>query len=422
MKLKRTALTVKPNPKRVLLRPFVISSEERVSKIIKKILNLSEKEVKSELKIVLKDFEKRHRQIQNYFLKRFEEVKRFLQSDGQISKERKLLIGSYFSCEYTPEAASLFNPSMVLAPDQSGLSRKEKRFILGLRATGEGHISSIVFTSCVIDNNNSIHLDKRSRLLTNPGKIIDKVLTGNPIYEIEYSADIPLSERIIFPYYSTETNGIEDARFVEFFNEDDKRTYFATYTAYDGKEIHPQIIETKDFLHFKISAVTGTEAKNKGMALFPRKINGKYAVISRQDNENIFLMYSDNIYSWNSKKLIIEPEFPREFVQLGNCGSPIETDEGWLLLSHGVGAMRKYTIGAYLLDKNDPSKIIGRLKEPLFSPDKKEREGYVPNVVYSCGGIINNGELIIPYAMSDCASTFAKVNLKKLLIELKLNN
>jgi predicted GH43/DUF377 family glycosyl hydrolase len=419
MKLIRTNITIKPDQKRVLLRPFVISSEERVSKILKRILTFPERDAKKELKIILKDFEKRHREVHQFFLNRFEQIKIFLLDDKKISDVRKLLIGAYFTNEYSPEAASLFNPCMVLAPDQSGISKKEKRFILSLRATGEGHISSIVFSSVILDKNNGIHLEERRKFVTNPQKIIDNSSGDNSIYEIEYSTEVPLSEKVIFPHSPSETNGIEDARFVQFQNEGGERTYFATYTAYDGKEIHPQIIETKDFLRFKISALRGAEVKNKGMALFPRKINGQYTIISRQDNENIFLMYSDNLYLWNTKKIIIEPKFPWEFVQLGNCGSPIETNEGWLLLSHGVGAMRKYSIGAFLLAKEDPSKMIGRLNKPLISPDKKEREGYVPNVVYSCGGIINNNELIIPYAMSDCACTFAKVNINKLLSELK---
>ncbi|MGE5858989.1 MAG: glycoside hydrolase family 130 protein, partial [Ignavibacteria bacterium] len=237
-------------------------------------------------------------------------------------------------------------------------------------------------------------------------------------YEIQYNSDQRLSERIIFPHSPSEINGIEDARFVEFISENGERIYYATYTAYDGKIIFPQILETKDFLHFKISTLNGPEVKNKGMALFPRKINGHYAMISRQDNENLFLMYSDHLHFWYTKQLILKPTYSWEFVQIGNCGSPIETEAGWLVLSHGVGAMREYSIGAFLLDKDDPSKVIGRLEEPLLTPNENEREGYVPNVVYSCGGAVHGGELIIPYAMSDYASSFAKVSLNDLLTEL----
>jgi predicted GH43/DUF377 family glycosyl hydrolase len=369
---------------------------------------------------------------------------------------------------------------MVWHPDQSDLPEGSSRFILSLRATGEGHISSITFRSGVIDKENKISVHTPTRYVTISENIINPVyektlferklfeldllndlakkilssledfftitdledcikilmrpfrnkegeneLTTKGIlslalsnYEIQYNSEQRLSERIIFPHSPSQINGIEDARFVQFTDDDDRRIYYATYTAYDGKVVLPQILETTDFLHFKISTLNGPEAKNKGVALFPRKINGLYAMISRQDNENIFLMYSEHLHFWYTKQLILKPTFPWEFVQLGNCGSPIETDAGWLVLSHGVGAMREYSIGAFLLDKEDPSIVIGRLEEPLLTPNENEREGYVPNVVYSCGSIIHGGELIIPYAMSDYASSIAKVNLNDLLTEL----
>ncbi|PJB01176.1 MAG: glycosidase, partial [Ignavibacteria bacterium CG_4_9_14_3_um_filter_36_18] len=377
-------------------------------------------------------------------------------------------------------SAALFNPSMIWHPDQSDLPEGSRRFIVSLRATGEGHLSSITFRSGVINKENDITINAptfyvtTSENYTNPvyEKILferklleldllndfakqvmsslednftltdlensikilirpfknkggENELIANGIlslalsnYEIQYSPDQGLSERIIFPHSPSEMNGIEDARFVEFTDENGERIYYATYTAFDGKVIFPQLLETKDFLNFKISTLNGPEIKNKGMALFPRKINGLYAMISRQDNENIFLMYSEHLHFWYTKQLILKPTYPWEFVQLGNCGSPIETEAGWLVLSHGVGAMREYSIGAFLLDKDDPSKVIGRLEEPLLTPNENEREGYVPNVVYSCGGAIYGDELIIPYAMSDHASSFAKVNLNELLKKL----
>jgi predicted GH43/DUF377 family glycosyl hydrolase len=234
-------------------------------------------------------------------------------------------------------------------------------------------------------------------------------------YDVEFAPDSRLSERVLFPATPSQSNGIEDARFVLFQNDDGAKTYYATYTAYDGKMILPQFIETADFLHFKFITLNGPAVENKGMALFPRKINGHYAMLGRQDYENLYLMYSDNLHFWNETQLIIEPEFPWEFIQMGNCGSPIETEAGWLVLSHGVGAMRKYCIGAFLLDLNDPSKVIGRLREPLIKPNENEREGYVPNVVYSCGSLVFSGRLILPYAMSDSATTFATVSLDELL-------
>lgn len=480
MKAIRTKIVIEPDYKRVLYRPFTIMSEERIIKIIARILTLSEKEVKKELKQVMTEFEERHQRLRDFYLKRFEQMKKYLLTDQLLSDERKLLIGAYFTQEYSLESAALFNPSMVWHPDQSHLPEGSRRFILSLRATGEGHISSITFRSGVIDKENKINIDTPSRYVATSENIANPVyekilferklieldllnnfaknvlsslediftitdledcinilvrpfrnkngeneLTAKGIlslalsnYEIQYSRDQRLSERIIFPHSPSEINGIEDARFVEFVDDDGQRTYYATYTAYDGKVIFPQLLETKDFHHFKISTLNGPEVKNKGMALFPRKINGHYAMISRQDNENIFLMYSEHLHFWYTKQLILKPTYSWEFVQLGNCGSPIETDAGWLVLSHGVGAMREYSIGAFLLDIDDPSKVIGRLEEPLLSPNENEREGYVPNVVYSCGGAIHGDELIIPYAMSDHASSIAKVNVSELLKKL----
>jgi len=455
-------------------------SEERIIKILGRILTLSEKEVKKELRQVITEFEVRHQRLRIFFLNRFEKMKKHLLTDQVLSEERKLLIGAYFTQEYSLESAALFNPSMIWHPDQSDLPEGSRRFIVSLRATGEGHLSSITFRSGVINKENDITINAptfyvtTSENYTNPvyEKILferklleldllndfakqvmsslednftltdlensikilirpfknkggENELIANGIlslalsnYEIQYSPDQGLSERIIFPHSPSEMNGIEDARFVEFTDENGERIYYATYTAFDGKVIFPQLLETKDFLNFKISTLNGPEIKNKGMALFPRKINGLYAMISRQDNENIFLMYSEHLHFWYTKQLILKPTYPWEFVQLGNCGSPIETEAGWLVLSHGVGAMREYSIGAFLLDKDDPSKVIGRLEEPLLTPNENEREGYVPNVVYSCGGAIYGDELIIPYAMSDHASSFAKVNLNELLKKL----
>ena len=480
MKAIRTKIVIKPDYKRVLYRPFTIASEERIIKIIGRILTLSEKEVHKELKQVMKEFEERHQRLLNFYLNRFEQMKKYLLTDQLLSDERKLLVGAYFTQEYSLESAALFNPSMIWHPDQSDLPEGSRRFILSLRAIGEGHISSITFRMGIIDKEYRISIITPTRYvatsenITNPvyekilfeKKLIEldllndfaktilntlddnftitdleesikilvrpfknkggeNELTAKGIlslalsnYEIQYNPDQRLSERIIFPHSPSEINGIEDARFVEFIDDDGQRTYYATYTAYDGKVVFPQLLETKDFLHYKISTLNGPEVKNKGMALFPRKINGHYAMISRQDNENIFLMYSEHLHFWYTKQLILKPTYPWEFVQLGNCGSPIETDAGWLVLSHGVGAMREYSIGAFLLDKEDPSKVIGRLEEPLLTANESEREGYVPNVVYSCGGAIYGDEFIIPYAMSDHASSFAKVNVGELLKKL----
>jgi len=477
MDVKRTGIVLTPNNSRVLFRPFEPAVAERALKIIARIMSVSDQQVSALLADVMREFQGRHQRLKNYFLDRFESVKRHLLTDETLSEDRQLLIGAYFTHEYSLESAALFNPSMVWHPDQSGLPKGSRRFVLSLRATGEGHISSITFRSGTVDVNNAIAIDKPTRFVTTPHvvpnplyekplfmrKLVElglangfteqvfamlddqfsitqldeavrrvlrqfrtKQLEWEPVakgvialaksnYESFYEPDQNLSERCIFPYSPTETNGIEDARFVEFHDDDEGPCYYATYTAFDGKIVLPQLLETKDFLHFKFGTLNGPEVRNKGFALFPRKIDGHYAMLSRQDNENIFLMYSDLLHFWYSKELILKPTFPWEFVQVGNCGSPIETEAGWLVLSHGVGPMRKYSMGAFLLDLEDPSKVIGRMSEPLLAPIENEREGYVPNVVYSCGAVLHGRELIIPYAMADYASSFATVSVDEVL-------
>jgi predicted GH43/DUF377 family glycosyl hydrolase len=419
MKLTRTNISLKADYKRVLARPFVIGDEKRLRKIFDRVLKLSDNERSQELKGILGSFEARHKNIKRTFSKRYEDMAAKVKPKGKISEESKLLIGAYFTMEYSIEAAALFNPSMVWHPDQKNLPAGSKRFIISLRSTGEGHISSITFRSGVVDAANNITLDAPTKYLCQPELIED---FGNSDYAVTFASDTELSERVIFPYAPAETNGVEDARFVEFKEDDGSVKYYSTYTAYDGHAITPRILETTDFVKFKISTLKGSEVANKGFALFPRKVNGKYIMLSRQDNENNYIMFSDDLYTWNNKKMIMEPEHPWDFIQLGNCGSPIETEAGWLVLSHGVGAMRKYSIGAFLLDKNNTEKVIGNLMQPLISPNEDEREGYVPNVVYSCGGAVKDGDLIIPYAMSDYASSFAKVNLNDLIKELTKGN
>jgi predicted GH43/DUF377 family glycosyl hydrolase len=481
MIIKRTGFVLKPNNARVVFRPLEINNRERILKIIGRIMALSEPEVDRLLDEVMREFHGRHQKIRQFFLLRFDQVKHHLLTDQRVTTNRQLLIGSYFTLEYALESAALFNPSLVWHPDQSGLPEGSRRFILSLRATGEGHLSSITFRSGTIDKDGGILVDEPTRFVTAPEAVpstryekalfhrklaeldlvnsfTDEVLaelgehfhleeletrlhqvrqahpeqkreteaTARGIvmlaranYEIRYSADQPLSERIIFPSSPTELNGIEDARFVEFHDDDGSVRYYATYTAYDGKVVLPQLLETGDFLHFRLSTLNGPEAHNKGMALFPRRFNGAYAMLSRQDNENIHIMFSDMIHFWYTKELIVKPTFPWEYIQLGNCGSPIETEAGWLVLSHGVGPMRKYSMGAFLLDRENPTKVLARLEEPLLAPNANEREGYVPNVVYSCGGLLHGKTLIIPYAMADFASTFATLNIDELLGEMK---
>lgn len=316
--------------------------------------------------------------------------------------------------QYSFEASALFNPSIVAHPDQSGTPAGSLRFILSLRAVGEGHVSSLTFRTGTVASDGSIDVEPTVRLASSPqvrhlipGPIGDEV-------ELAFRPDHDISERVIFPVTASQSHGIEDARFVEF-TDGGRKTYYATYTAYQGTAIRSELIETGDFISFRMSPLHGTAARNKGMALFPRRIDGKFAMIARQDNENLYLVYSDDLYRWEGGQVLLKPQFPWEFVQIGNCGSPIELEEGWLLLTHGVGPVRKYSIGAALLDKCDPSKVLARSSEPLLRPEPSEREGYVPNVVYTCGAIAHNDRIILPYAVSDTYSHFATMKVSALL-------
>jgi predicted GH43/DUF377 family glycosyl hydrolase len=482
MDVKRTGVVLKPNSARVLFRPFEQQDAQRSMRIVGRVMELSEAEVDFLLAQVLNEFRGRHHRLMRFFLDRFAAVQQHLLTDRSLSENRKLLIGSYFTQEYSLESAALFNPSLVWHPDQSKVPAGSKRFIISMRATGEGHISSLCFRTGVVDAEGQINIDKPTGFVTLPQVVpnaeydkalfrrklgemgvdggfvestlskLEDVFTLDQIeravqeslrshrprhrewesvakaivvlakanYEIQCNPEDDISERTMFPYSPTEQNGIEDARFVLFTDEHDNSRYYATYTAFDGSVVLPQMVETDDFLRFRISTLNGPEIRNKGLALFPRKIGGHYVMLSRQDGENLYLMYSDMLNFWYTKQLLVKPTQPWEFVQVGNCGSPIETEAGWLVLSHGVGPIRKYCIGAYLLDLNDPSRVIGRLSQPLLTPDVNEREGYVPNVVYSCGAAVHNGLLIIPYAMADYATTFATVPLKQVLDAMRM--
>lgn len=331
-----------------------------------------------------------------------------------MNKTQRCLIGAYFLHEYSFEASALFNPSIVRHPDQSGAPESGCRFILSLRAVGEGHISSLTFRSGTISADGGVAVDPTARLANVP-RVVSRVQSASGVdVEIVFRGDGDLSERIIFPITEAQSNGIEDARFVEF-TDNGRRTFYATYTAYSGRAIRSELLETTDFLTFRMTPLAGAAARNKGMALFPRKIDGRYAMIARQDNENLYLIYSDDLLTWDGGQVILAPEHPWEFVQIGSCGSPIELDEGWLLLTHGVGPVRKYSIGAVLLDKADPSKVLGRSREPLVHPEPAEREGYVPNVVYTCGAMRHRDLIILPYAISDTFSNFATIKIADLI-------
>jgi len=474
-----------PDPSRVIARFFYIS-DERSKYIISNVLAMSESEVYTTLSKVLRGFSRRHRNISMIFETHFNKLYNLFDElgikPGNVNQSHKLLIGSYFTVEYSIESAAFFNPSIVEDPDQSELGPDEKRVILSFRATGEGHISSIVFRSGIINKNNNLIIEPVGKMLAeaerikrhiyhkesfikkldemrdfdnkiSPDFVLEKLgnsftygelkraveetrktphLTANKElivnqmmwlakshYEVDFSIDSAISERVIFPISETERNGIEDARFVKFTEDNGEVTYYATITAYDGLSILPKLLTTKNFYHFKGLPIHGELAQNKGMALFPRKINGKYAMLCRIDGMNNYLAYSDNINIWREAKLIQKPKYPWDLIQVGNGGSPIETEEGWLVITHGVGPMREYVLGASLYERANPEKEIGRLKSPLIAPNNEEREGYVPNVVYSCGSIVHNKNLIVPYAMSDYASTYATIDLNELLNELK---
>jgi predicted GH43/DUF377 family glycosyl hydrolase len=474
-----------PDASRVIAR-FLYTGDERALNTIRSVLGMTEVSALQALNPILRDYSMRHRNISKIFEKHFNKISHLLVQlnldSESLSIYQKILIGSYFTMEYSIESAAFFNPSIVEHPDQSETGPDEKRVILSFRATGEGHISSIVFRTGILDKSNNLSIEPVGKMLEEAthirrhvydktsfrrklnemkdihsiipsGLILDKLndpftygelhdcikearkslhlavekeVLFNQItwlasshYELEFSLDTNISERVIFPVSANEKNGVEDARFVKFVDDDGTINYYATYTAYDGTTIMPKMLDTTDFYHFRILPLHGEIAQNKGMALFPRKVNGKYAMLCRLDGFNNYIAFSDNISIWREAKLLQQPKFPWEFIQIGNCGSPIETPEGWLVLTHGVGPMREYVLGASLFDLQNPEKEIGRLKSPLLMPNIEEREGYVPNVVYSCGSMINNDELIIPYAMSDYASTYATVNLQELLNELK---
>ncbi|RYD19674.1 MAG: glycosidase [Verrucomicrobiaceae bacterium] len=480
MTIRRHDILLEPDAARVIVRPFIPSDPAKISAILDRALALSEEEVTQHLKGVRQEFEERHYDMELVLTEQYAKVSRYLKSNSLLSRDRELLIGAMFSGEYSLESAALFNPSIVPHPDQSGVAEGGMRFIMSLRATGEGHISSIEFRSGVIYSTGDITLEPVSRYVSLPQIVLnptyrkksfilkfhemgydnqfaDAVMDAldgeftrtaldeaiskvnqhdddtremhrtleciqwlaDSNYELSFSSKLNVSERIIFPVSSNESNGIEDARFVKLTQDDGTVLYCATYTAYNGKAILPQFIETRDFLHFRILTLNGGAVQNKGMALFPRTINGRYAMLSRQDDENLFIMFSDNLHYWNDPKFLLGPQHVWESVKLGNCGSPIETEDGWLVITHGVGPLRKYTIGVVLLDLDDPTRVIGRLKQPLLSAEGVEREGYVPNVVYSCGSMLHGNQLILPYAMSDKYTAIASIDLKELLAALK---
>ena len=479
MTVTRLPVRLSADPRRVIARFFHPGGPARIRSIIDRVRQLPDAEVSSMVTALVSDYRQRHKDIRGIFRQNYATAIALIDDKPEASEDRRLLLGAYFTNEYSFEAVALFNPSMVLHPDQNGVPRGSVRFIMSLRACGEGHISSIEFRTGTISAEHDVTIDPPTRfaltakpvddalydkasyvlkliemkahrpiaepvlaLLDNEFTMSDlkyaiatcrphesttqfKELADNMLwlahsnYQLAFSPDAAFSERVIFPVSESESRGIEDARFVRFVYPDGRVAYYATYTAYNGFRVLPQLIETTDFRHFKMNTLNGRCVQNKGMALFPRKVGDQFLTASRLDGENIYLLKSDNIHFWNESTLVHGPMLPWEFVQVGNCGSPIETEDGWILLTHGVGPMRQYWLGALLLDLEDPSKVIGELSEPLLVPNADERDGYVPNVVYSCGALAHGNRLVIPYAVSDSHTSIATVSLPDLLAQLK---
>ncbi len=482
----RTQHRLLPDARRVLAKPYLPGEEvilpglSRAVQLLQRIIAIPEAKVRSLLNDILKGFASRHRGFEEILERHFRAVASELDSTAHLSRERRLLIGAYFTHEYSVEAAALFNPSLVLGPDQGHLLAGEQRLIMSLRAVGEGHLSSIEFRTGILatdgtlrfeapgpylvggDRTSPSRYDKRlfSAKLNELGagnelawRVLDQLGERFTLVELEsaltrfeehappqviwfetvkiirvlaasnyvttFPADSQLSERVIFPAGPNETRGMEDARFVRFVDSDGAVRYYATYTAYDGFQILPQLIETLDFVTFTISTLNGSAAQNKGMALFPRRVNGEYLMLSRKDRENLHLARSNDVHFWNDASLLYKPSRVWELLHIGNCGSPLETEAGWLVITHGVGAMRRYALGALLLDLEDPRKVIGQLAEPLLEPDATEREGYVPNVLYTCGGLISGGQLLLPYGFSDSGVGMVSISVSDLLAELQ---
>ena len=478
--VQRRSTVLNAESARVITRPHIPGGKARIRDLIKRVSGLSDEDVQHLLEAVIQDFSGRHRNFRETLQRNFDRIAAHAPKRLSLSSEKQLLLGSYVTAEYSVEAAALFNPSIVPHPDQKGVEKGSLRFVMSFRATGEGHVSSIEFRSGIVDENDDILFDPVSQYVATPKmhtdpvysrlhfrrkideicaheramnhlldglketftfdelqlqinklrttkfRVIDKQHTVDTAlwlarsnYEVIFDPDELISERVIFPVSENESAGIEDARFVRFEGNDKSVIYYATYTAYNGFDILPQILETTDFLTFRMHTISGKAAQNKGMALFPRKINGKFAMLSRQDGVNNYIMFSDSLRHWEKAELLQEPVHPLEFVQVGNCGSPVETPEGWLALFHGVGPMRRYSVWAELLDLDDPSQVIGRLDEPILTPDEHERDGYVPNVVYTCGSMIHGDTLIIPYGIADQRCRVATVSISELLSRLK---
>jgi predicted GH43/DUF377 family glycosyl hydrolase len=476
LKVRKSPERLIGDPARVITRLFIPGGDGRIEKVLERVAKLPEDEVTRLLSEIRDQFGHRHRDIESVFAAHFRAVSHKLDEKQGMTEARRLLIGAYFTCEYSLESVALFNPCMVPHPDQSGMEDGSTRFLISLRACGEGHISSIEFRTGTVDAKGEVKLDPPGDFALTERPVADRLYAKHPFflkliemgsyneiaerilsnlderftfdqleravgtvgsthwthdsfkstaesvlwlarsnYHLDFPDDSDIPERVIFPVAENESRGIEDARFVQFTHPDGQTVYYATYSAYNGFMALPMFIETLDFKHFRINTLNGKYARHKGLAVFPRKIGDEYLMIGRPDGETLHLLRSDNIHFWNEGEVLRVPMQPWELVQVGNCGSPLETEEGWLLLTHGVGPMRRYCIGALLLDLEDPRRVIGHMNDPILEPTPEERDGYVPNVVYSCGAMLHNGFLVMPYAMADTMSGIATVPLSHIL-------
>ena len=415
-------LILRPEPSRTVVRPFQLeypgrfrqADHSRAQAIVDRVMTLPDERLDCELKLIVESLDERHRDVDAMLLRRFDQIAPTLEGKVPGDNERRRLIGAYFSEEFSFEAAALFNPSAVMDPDQSGAPDGGCRFILSLRGIGEGHVSSVTFRTGHWVPGGDICVDTPSETAV-PPRVNGEDVARDKTVELLCDDSRDISETVLFPMLPSQRQGIEDLRLVRFVEEDGATTYHGTYTAFSGAEAKPELLSTDDFSRFTMCALSGDAAGAKGMALFPRRVGGQFVMLGRQDSESIWLHRSDTLLDWSGGGKVVSPCYPWEFVQMGNCGSPLEIDEGWLVFTHGVGTVRNYCMGACLLDKDDPSKLLARTPQPILAPSADERDGYVPNVVYSCGALLHGRDVMIPFGVADNFAAFATTTVDRLL-------
>ena len=417
--------TIVPDPSRTIARPFfpgypaLHAGISRPQAIVARILALDDAAIAEELAGIATSLNDRHRDLDTLLMRRFDQVASDLDDVDAINDQRRRLIGAYFTTEYAFEGAALFNPSVVLHPEQDDVPEGTLRFVMSLRGVGEGHLSSVSFRTGLWTPGGPLAIDPPSPT-TMPPIVHPMGKDGGATHiELHCGGSRVVSETVLFPVLPSQSGGIEDVRLVRFVDDDGGATYYGTYTAVSGGDGQSEMLVGTDFRDFEMRALMGDAADGKGMALFPRKIGGRYAMLGRQDGENVWLLYSDDLFTWNGGEKLLCPRYPWEFVAMGNCGSPMEIDEGWLVITHGIGRVRSYAMGAALLDRDDPSRVLARTPEPILEPQPEERDGYVPNVVYSCGAMVHGRDLLLPYAVADRITSFATAKVDDLLAAME---